>query len=155
MLCGKRCLLNVTRYTWTRQSSGSWRRHAKQHVSFINFKPLEFYWTYLLAFQTTTPTVSPKRLMSLDHKLKIRWRTLGFVVILHKYEILLKKLLGMSIRKVIWAMIFDSLLEPDLYVDVDDVVGYDPNWWKGNLDHESASWSKDFVGHVSPIHVVG
>ena len=48
---------------------------------------------------------------------------MGFVVILHKYEILLKKLLGMSIREVIWAMIFDSLLEPDPYVDVDDVTG--------------------------------
>ena len=32
--------------------------------------------------------------------------------------------------------------------------GYDPNWWRGNVDHESASWSKDLVGHVSPIHVV-
>ena len=51
-------------------------------------------------------------------------------------------------------MSFDSLLEPDLYIDIDDVVGYDPNWWKGNVDHESVSWSKDFVGHVSSIHVV-
>ena len=25
---------------------------------------------------------------------------------------------------------------------------------KENLDHESASWSKDLTGHVSPIHVV-
>ena len=32
--------------------------------------------------------------------------------------------------------------------------GYDPNWWRGNVDHESASWSKDLVGYVSPIHVV-
>ena len=30
-------------------------------------------------------------------------------------------------REVIWAVSFDSLLEPDLYVDVNDVVGYDPN----------------------------
>ena len=29
----------------------------------------------------------------------------------------------MSIRKVIWAVNLDSLLEPDPYVDVDDVVG--------------------------------
>ena len=29
----------------------------------------------------------------------------------------------MNKREVTWAMSFDSLLEPDLYVDVDDVVG--------------------------------
>ena len=132
MLCDKRCLPYVTRYTRTCQSSGSWRRHAKQHVSFINFKPLELYWTYLLAVQTTTPKVSPKRLMSLDHKPKMRWRISSFVVILCKYGLLLKKLLAMSVREVIWAVSFDSLLKPDPYVDVDDIMGYDPNWWKGN-----------------------
>ena len=121
------------RYTRTRQSLGSWRRHAKQHVSFINFKPLELCWTYLLTFQTMTPKVSSKRLMSLDRKLKIRWRTSGFVVILCKYEFLLKKPLAMSIREVIWAMSFDTLLKPNPYVDVDDIMGYDPNWWKWNL----------------------
>ena len=98
-------------------------RHAKQHVSFINFKLLEFYWTYLLALQTTTPKVSPKRLMSLDHKSKMRWRTLGFVIILCKYELLLKKPLAMSVKEVIWVVSFDSLLKPNPYVDVDDVVG--------------------------------
>ena len=35
----------------------------------------------------------------------------------------MKKPLAMSVRKVIWAVSFDSLLNPDLYVDVDDVVG--------------------------------
>ena len=98
-------------------------RHAKQHVSFINFKLLEFYWTYLLVLQTTTPKVSPKRLMSLDHKSKMRWRTLGFVIILCKYELLLKKPLAMSVKEVIWVVSFDSLLKPNPYVDVDDVVG--------------------------------
>ena len=29
----------------------------------------------------------------------------------------------MSVREVIRAMSFDSLLKPDLYVDADDVVG--------------------------------
>ena len=29
----------------------------------------------------------------------------------------------MSVREVTWAVSFDSLLELDLYVDVDDVVG--------------------------------
>ena len=98
-------------------------RHAKQHVSFINFKLLEFYWTYLLALQTTTPKISPKILMSLDHKSKMRWRTLGFVVILCKYELLLKKPLAMSVKEVIWVVSFDSLFKPNPYVDVDDAVG--------------------------------
>ena len=154
MLCDKKCLPYVTRYTRTRQSSGSWRRHAKQHVSFINFKPLELYWTYLLALQITTPKVSLKRLMSLDHKPKMRWHTSGFVVILCKYGLLLKKSLAMSVREVIWAMSFNSLCEPDPYVDVDDIISYDLNWWKGNMGHEFASWSKDLTGHMSPIHVV-
>ena len=142
------------RYTRTRQSLGSWRRHAKQHVSFINFKPLELYWTYLLALQIMTPKVSLKRLMSLGHKLKMRWRTSGFVVILRKYGLLLKKPLAISVREVIWAVSFDSLLKPNLYVDVDNVMGLWSNWWRGNVDHESVSWNKDLVGHVSPIHVV-
>ena len=132
MLCDKRCLSYVTRYTRTRQSSRSWRIHVKKHVSFINFKPLELYWTYLLALQTTTPKVSPRRLMSLDHKPKMRWHTSGFVVILCKYGLLLKKLLAMSVREVIWAMSFDLLLKLDPYVDVNDIMGYDPNWWKGD-----------------------
>ena len=123
MLRDKRCLPYVTRYTRTRQSLGSWRRHAKQHVSFINFKPSELYWTYLLALQTTTPKVSPNRLMSLGHKLKMRWRTSGFIVILCKYGLLLEKPLAMSIRKVIWTVSFDLLLKPNPYVDVDNVVG--------------------------------
>ena len=33
----------------------------------------------------------------------------------------------MNMREVIWAVRFDSLLEPNPYVDVDDVVSYDPN----------------------------
>ena len=107
-------------------------RHAKQHVSFINFKLLEFYWTYLLAFQTTTPKISPRILICLDHKPKMRWHTSGFVVIFCKYGLLLKKLLAMSVREVIWAVSFNSLLKPGPYVDVDDIIGYDPNWWKGN-----------------------
>ena len=154
MLYDKRCFPYVTRYTRTHQSLGNWRRHAKQRVSFINFKPLKLYWTYLLALQTTTPKVSPKRLMSLDHKPKMRWRTSGFVVILCKYGLLLKKSFAMSVREVIWAVSFDSLCELDPYIDVDDIMGYDPNWWKGNVGHEFAFWSKDLTSHVSPIHVV-
>ena len=41
--------------------------------SFINFEPLELYWTYFLALQTTTPQIPPMRLMSLDHEPKMRW----------------------------------------------------------------------------------
>ena len=154
MLRDKRCLPYVTRYTRTRQSLGSWRRHARQSVSFIIFKPLEFYWTYILALQTTTPKISLKRLMSLDHKPKMRWRTLGFVVIWRKYGLLLKKPLAMSVWEVIWAVSFDSLLKPNPYVDVDDVVGLWSQLMKRKCGHESTCWSKNVAGHVSPIHVV-
>ena len=141
MLRDKRCLPYVTHYTWTRQSLKSWRRHAKQHVSFINFKPLEFYWTYLLALQTTTPKVFLERHMSLGHKPKIRWRISGFIVILCKYGLLLEKPLAMSIREVIWAVSFDLLLKPIPYVDVDNVVGFwsqfdEEEMWTMNLPLE-------------------
>ena len=92
--------------------------------------------------------------MSLDHKPKMRWRNSGFIVILCKYGLLLKKPLAMSVTEIIWVMSFDSLCEPDSYVDVDDIMGYDPNWWKVNVGHEFASWSKNLTSHVSPIHVV-
>ena len=61
--------------------------------------------------------------MSLGHKPKMRQRTSGFVVILCKYGLLLKKPLATSVREVIWAVSFDSLLKPNPYVDVDDVMG--------------------------------
>ena len=48
---------------------------------------------------------------------------MGFVVIFCKYGLLLEKPLSMSVREVIWAVSFDSLLEPNPYVDVDNVVG--------------------------------
>ena len=53
----------------------------------------------------------------------MRGRTSGFVVILCKYGLFLKKPLAMSVREVIWAVSFDSLLKPNPYVDVDNVVG--------------------------------
>ena len=52
---------------------------------------------------------------------------MGFVVILCKYRLLLKKLVAMSVREVIWTLSFDLLLKLDPHVDVDDVMGYDPN----------------------------
>ena len=39
---------------------------------FINFEPLELYWTYFLALQSTTPKIPPMRRMSLDHEPKMR-----------------------------------------------------------------------------------
>ena len=42
-------------------------------LSFINFEPLEIYWTYFLALQTTTLKIPTMRLMSLDHEPKMRW----------------------------------------------------------------------------------
>ena len=38
--------------------------------SFINFEPLELYWTYFLALQTMTLKIPLMRLMSLDHEPK-------------------------------------------------------------------------------------
>ena len=52
---------------------------------------------------------------------------LGFIVILCKYGLLLKKPLAMSVRDVIWVVSFDSLFKPNPYVDVDDIMGYNPN----------------------------
>ena len=40
---------------------------------FIKFEPLDLYWTYFLAFQTTTPKIPPMRFMSLNHEPKMRW----------------------------------------------------------------------------------
>ena len=48
---------------------------------------------------------------------------MGFVDILCKYGLLLKKPFAMSVREVVWAVSFDSLLKPNPYVDVDDVMG--------------------------------
>ena len=48
---------------------------------------------------------------------------MGFVVILGKYGLMLKKPLAMSVRAAIWAVSFDSLLKPNPYVNVDNVVG--------------------------------
>ena len=74
-----------------------------------------------------TPKVSPKRLMSLGYKPKMRGRTSGFVVILCKYGLLLKKPLAMSVREVIWAVSFDSLLKPNHMLMLIMLWGYDPN----------------------------
>ena len=41
-------------------------------LSFINFEPLELYWTYFLALQTTTPKIPLMRLMNLDYESKMR-----------------------------------------------------------------------------------
>ena len=72
---------------------------------------------------------------------------MGFVVILCKYGLLLKKKpFSMSMREVVWTMNFDSLLEPDPYVDVDDVMGVmipidEEEMWTMNLPLEvRISW---------------
>ena len=101
-----------------------------------------------------TSKVSLKRLMSLDYEPKMRWRTFGFAIILCKYGLLLEKPLSISMREMIWDVSFDLLLELDLYINVDDVVGYEPKWWRESVDHKFASWSEDLVGHVSQIYVV-
>ena len=39
----------------------------------------------------------------------------------------MKKPLAMGVREVIWAVSSNSLLKLNPYVDVDDIMGYDPN----------------------------
>ena len=64
---------DVTFCTLTRQSSGNWGRHAKQHAFLYQlWTTLELYWTYFLALQTTTPKIPLMRLMNLDHEPKMR-----------------------------------------------------------------------------------
>ena len=57
---------------WPIRVQGIEENMSSNMFSFINFEPLEFYWTYFLALQTMTSKIPPMRLMSLDHKLKIR-----------------------------------------------------------------------------------
>ena len=61
---------NVTFCTLTCQNSGNGEDMPSNMLSFINFEPLELYWTYFLALQTMTPKIPPTRLMSLDHEPK-------------------------------------------------------------------------------------
>ena len=82
------------------------------------------------------PKFPQKRLMSLGYKPKMRWHTSGFVIILCKYGLLLRKLLAMSVREVIWAMSFDSLLKPNPYIDVDNVVGL----WSQLMKRKCGPW---------------
>ena len=108
-----------------------------------------------MALQVTTPKVSPKRLMSLDHKPKMRWRTLGFVVILCEYGLLLKKLLSMNMREVInmgrelWFIVWaQSICWCWWYHGL----------WSQLMKRKCGPWihllKKDLTGHVSPIHVI-
>ena len=89
-----RGLPNVTFCTLTRLSSGNWRSMPSNMLSFINFEPLELYWTYFWALQITTPKIPPIRLMSLDHELKMRWCAISlnyglWRLFLCKYELFL------------------------------------------------------------------
>ena len=83
-----------------------------------------------------TLKVSLMRLINLDHKMMchdlepwalMRQLATGFDVVLCKYELLLEKLLSMSIREIIWPASLESMLKLDPYIDVDDVVGHEPN----------------------------
>ena len=58
---------------WLVRFQGIGKDTPNNMLFFINFEPLELYWTYFLALQTTTPKIPPMRLMSLDHELKLRW----------------------------------------------------------------------------------
>ena len=52
---------------------------------------------------------------------------MSFDVILCRYGFSLKKPLFISTRNIIWVVSFDLLLKPDPYIDVNDVVGHEPN----------------------------
>ena len=55
---------------WPVRVEGIGEDMSSNMPSYINFEPLEFYWTYFLALQTTTPKIPPMRLMSLDYEPK-------------------------------------------------------------------------------------
>ena len=57
---------------WPVRVQGIGENMPSNMLSFINFEPLELYWIYFLAFQTTIPKIPPMRLMSLDHEPKMR-----------------------------------------------------------------------------------
>ena len=78
-------------------------------LSFINFEPLELYWTYFLVLQITTPKIPPMRLMSLDHEPKkwdnVLWAwTIGFDAFLYKYGLfwVLEEIFSKSIIVLTW-----------------------------------------------------
>ena len=55
---------------WSVRVQGIGEDMPSNMLSFINFEPLELYWTYFLAFQTTTPKIPSMRPMSLDYEPK-------------------------------------------------------------------------------------
>ena len=57
---------------WPVRVQGIGENMPSNMLSFINFEPLELYWIYFLAFQTTIPKIPLMRLMSLDHEPKMR-----------------------------------------------------------------------------------
>ena len=78
-------------------------------LSFINFEPPKFYWTYFLALQITTPTIPPMRLMSLGHEPKkwddVLWAwTMGFDTILSEYGLfwVLEEIFPKSMIMLTW-----------------------------------------------------
>ena len=57
---------------WSVRVQGIREDMPSNMLTFINFELLEFYWTYFLTLQTTTPKIPPMRLMNLDHEQKMR-----------------------------------------------------------------------------------
>ena len=57
---------------WPIRVQGIEENMSSNMLSFVNFEQLEFYWTYFLTLQITTPKILPMRLMSLDHEPKMR-----------------------------------------------------------------------------------
>ena len=57
---------------WSVRVQGIGEDMPSNMLSFINFELLEFYRTYFLTLQTTTPKIPSMRLMNLDHEPKMR-----------------------------------------------------------------------------------
>jgi len=50
-----------------------------------------------------------------------------FDVVLCKYELFFEKLLSINMRKIIWTVRLESLLQSNPYINVDDVVSHESN----------------------------
>ena len=93
---------------WPVRVQGIEKDMPSNMFSYINFEPLELYWTYFLVIQTTTPKIPPIRLMSLDHEPKMRWCTMslntGFDAFLCKYRLFwaLKEIFPKSMITLMW-----------------------------------------------------
>ena len=70
---------NVIYCTLTRQSSGNWGRHAKQHAFIYQLWTTGALLNILLGPLNHTLKIPPMRLMSLDNEPKMRWCAMSLI----------------------------------------------------------------------------